>query len=402
MAKKETIDLEVIKGMHPDCFNTPEDIANLGCDYCIGEGVEQNYEIGRTLLEKVAEMGYVYAMTSLGYLYHDDDYDGHDDEIAFEWFVKAATNGELEAGFMVGEFYDNGYYVEKDETMAFYQYKLVAYYGFAEAQFYVGVDYEYGIGVPQNYKLAVKWYQLACKQGNAEAMNNLGMKYVRGLGVEKDENKAFQLIMESALRDNPKAMNNLGYFYFDGVGCQRNTTKAMEWFRKAKENGEDVDSCIINILQLLKQADSKDSLSEYQLAEYYRKGEGLSRSIKLGSRRNNRINRFRNYKKAVKWFIKAAIHDKSDDAVIAQAAYYKLGTIFQEIAEDCYEVRYEEKAIKYYTMAANCGLPIAFCKLGEMYESNGEEKKAIEYYNRASDEAYFKYGIKTMNGLMMN
>ena len=57
MAKKETIDLEVIKGMHPDSFNTSEDIANLGCDYCIGEGVEQNYEIGRTLLEKAAEMG---------------------------------------------------------------------------------------------------------------------------------------------------------------------------------------------------------------------------------------------------------------------------------------------------------------------------------------------------------
>ena len=396
MAKKETIDLEVIKGMHPDCFNTPEDIANLGCDYCIGEGVEQNYEIGRTLLEKAAEMGYVYAMTSLGYLYHDDEYDGHDDEIAFDWFLKAATNGELEAGFMLGVFCDNGYYVEKDETMAFYQYKLVAYYGFDAAQFNVGVDYEYGIGVLQNYKLAVKWYQLASKQGNARAMNNLGMKYAWGLGVEKDENKAFQLVMESALKDNPVAMNNLGYFYFDGVGCQRNTTKAMEWFQKAKENGEDVESGIINMLQLLKQADSKDSLSEYQLAEYYRKGEGLSRSIKLGSRRNNRINRFRNYKKAVKWFIKAAIHDQSDNAVIAQAAYYKLGTIFQEISEDCYEVRYEEKAIKYYTMATNCGLPIAFCKLGKMYESNGEEKKAIEYYNRASDEAYFKYGIKTI------
>ena len=190
MAKKETIDLEVIKGMHPDCFNTPEDIANLGCDYCNGEGVNENCEIGRTLLEKAAEMGCVYAMTALGYLYHDDDYEGHDDEIAFDWFMKAASNGELEAGFMLGVFYDNGYYVEKDETMAFYQYKLVAYYGFDAAQFNVGVDYEYGIGVLQNYKLAVKWYQLASKQGNARAMNNLGMKYAWGLGVEKDEYKA--------------------------------------------------------------------------------------------------------------------------------------------------------------------------------------------------------------------
>ena len=158
MAKKETIDLEVIKGMHPDCFNTPEDIANLGCDYCNGEGVNENCEIGRTLLEKAAEMGCVYAMTALGYLYHDDDYEGHDDEI----------NGELEAGFMLGVFCDKGYYVEKDETMAFYQYKFVAYHGLDAAQFNVGVDYEYGIGVLQNYKLAVKWYQLASKQVNRE------------------------------------------------------------------------------------------------------------------------------------------------------------------------------------------------------------------------------------------
>ena len=331
---------------------------------------------------------------------HDDDYDGHDDEIAFEWFVKAATNGELEAGFMVGVFYDNGYYVEKDETMAFYQYKLVAYYGLDVAQFNVGVDYEYGIGVSQSYKLAAKWYQVASKQGNEKAMNNLGMKYAWGLGVEKDENKAFQLVMESALKDNPVAMKNLADFYLDGVGCQRNTTKAMEWFLKAKENGEDIDSAIINMLQLLGQSDSKDPLSEYQIAEYYRKGEGLSRFIKMGNRRKDQINRFRNYKKAVKWFVRAAIHDQSDNAVIAQAAYYRLGTIFQDLAEDLYEVRYEEKAIKYYTMAANCGLPIAFCKLGEMYEKNGEEKKAIDYYNRAADEAYIKYGFRTMNGLI--
>ena len=400
MAKKETIDLEVIKGMHPDSFNTPEDIANLGCDYCNGEGVKQNCEIGRALLEKAAEMGCVYAMTALGYLYHDDDYDGHDDEIAFEWFVKAATNGELEAGFMVGVFYDNGYYVEKDETIAFYQYKLVAYNGFAEAQHNVAVCYEYGEGVPQNYKIAAKWYQLACKNELKIAMYKMGMLYARGLGVERDKNKAFQLVMESAHRDYPVAMKGLGYFYLDGVGCQRNLNKAMEWFQKAKENGEDVDSCIINMLQLLGQSDLEDPLSEYQIAEYYRKGEGLSRFIKMGNRRNNLINRLRNYKKAVKWFIRAAIHDQSDNAVIAQAAYYKLGTIFQEIAEDLYEVRYEEKAIKYYTMAANFGLPIAFCKLGEMYEKNGEEKKAIDYYNRAADEAYIKYGFRTMNGLI--
>ena len=116
----------------------------------------------------------------------------------------------------------------------------------------------------------------------------------------------------------------------------------------------------------------------------------------MGDRRKEQINRFRNYKRAAKWYIRAAMHDKSDNAVIAQAAYYKVGSLFEEIAELCYEEYYEKLAVRYYTKAANYGLPIAFCKLGEMYENYGEKKKAIEYYNRASDEAYFKYGIKTI------
>jgi TPR repeat protein len=59
MAKKDTIDFEAIKEMHPASFKTLEDIANLGRDYCNGDGVNQNYEIGRTLLEKSAELEYV-------------------------------------------------------------------------------------------------------------------------------------------------------------------------------------------------------------------------------------------------------------------------------------------------------------------------------------------------------
>ena len=120
IAKELPIDLEAIKEMHPDSFNTPEDIVQLGCDYCNGDVVEQNYEIGRALFDKASEKGYVHAKTLLGYLYHDDNYAGHDDEIAFEWFEEAADCGEVEAIFMLGIFYDNGYYVNKDETIAFY------------------------------------------------------------------------------------------------------------------------------------------------------------------------------------------------------------------------------------------------------------------------------------------
>ena len=398
MAKELPIDLELIKGKHPDNFNTPEGIAQLGCDYCNGDGVNQNYEIGRALLEKAADKGYVYAMTLLGYLYHDDDYAGHDDEIAFDWFEEAADCGEIEAIFMLGIFFDNGYYVNKDETIAFYYFKLTAYNGLMSGQYNVGYDYQYGIGVPENDKLAAKWYQLACKQESEEAMNSLGMMYSVGLGVEKNENKAFELVMDSALRDNPVAMKNLGDFYMNGVGCQRNPAKAMEWFLKAKENGEDVDSCIINMNQLITQSSKNDPSEEYQIAEYYRKGEGFSRLTKIGNWRKNQVNRFRNYKRATKWYIRAAIHDKSKKAVIAQAAYYKAGCLFDEIAKYNYDDYYEKQAVKYYAMAANYGLPIALCKLGEFYENHGEEKKANEYYNRASDEAYFKYGVMSMNG----
>jgi TPR repeat protein len=126
---------------------------------------------------------------------------------------------------------------------------LVAYNGVTEAQHNVAVCYEYGIGVPQNYRIAAQWYRLAYKQGSKEAMCNLGMLYARGRGVEKDENKGFQLIMESANRGYPWAMTILGHIYKNGLGlvCQRDLAKAIEWFQRAKENGEDVEDEISNL-----------------------------------------------------------------------------------------------------------------------------------------------------------
>jgi len=247
MAKEIDISLAVIKEMYPGYFDDPDKLQALGCDYANGEGVEQNNEVARALWEKAAEMGDIGSMTHLGNLYYLADYEGHDEETAFEWYWKAGQQGEEEALFMVGVFFDNGYVVDKDETMAFYCFRLAAYRGSMSAQFNVGWDYQYGVGVPQSYMLAAKWYQLACKQGYEDAMNQLGQMYAYGLGVQKDEKEAFRLVSASALKEDPQAMVALGDFYEQGIGCERNNEKALEWYLKAKEYGIDPEDRITRL-----------------------------------------------------------------------------------------------------------------------------------------------------------
>lgn len=247
MAKEIDISLAVIKEMYPGYFDDPDKLQALGCDYANGEGVEQNIEIARALWEKAAEMGDIGSMTHLGNLYYLADYEGHDEETAFEWYWEAGNNGDDEALFMLGVFFDKGYFVNKDEAMAFYYYKLSAYRGLMAAQFNVGWDYQYGVGVPHNYKLAAKWYQLACKQGSEDAMNQLGQMYADGLGVQKDEKEAFRLVSASALKEDLQAMVALGDFYELGIGCERSNEKALEWYLKAKENGNDPKERIIKL-----------------------------------------------------------------------------------------------------------------------------------------------------------
>ena len=94
-------------------------------------------------------------------------------EEAFEYYLKAASQGDAEAQYNLGVCYRKGYGVEKNLTEAVKWYRKAADQGIAKAQGFLGVCYYQGDGVEKDYKQAVIWFRKAADQGNAQAQNAL-------------------------------------------------------------------------------------------------------------------------------------------------------------------------------------------------------------------------------------
>jgi TPR repeat protein len=70
-------------------------------------------------------------------------------------------------------------------TEAFNWYRKAADQGDANAQYFVGADYKFGRGVPKDDAQAVVWYRKAAQQGEENAEIWLGESYIHGIGVNK-------------------------------------------------------------------------------------------------------------------------------------------------------------------------------------------------------------------------
>ncbi len=90
-------------------------------------------------------------------------------KLAFDWFLKAAEQGHVEAQCWVGNFYYEGRGVARDIKKAAYWYQKAAEQGYADARCNLGIIYQY----QSRYEEAAKWYRLAAKQGHKEAQYRL-------------------------------------------------------------------------------------------------------------------------------------------------------------------------------------------------------------------------------------
>lgn len=94
-------------------------------------------------------------------------------EEAFEYYLKAARQGDAEAQFYLGLCYNYGDGVEKDLSEAVVWFRKAAHQGLAQAQFNLGLCYYNGNGVEKNLSEAVKWFRKAAVQGLAKAQDML-------------------------------------------------------------------------------------------------------------------------------------------------------------------------------------------------------------------------------------
>ncbi|KAF7727770.1 hypothetical protein EC973_007001 [Apophysomyces ossiformis] len=193
--------------------------------------------------------------------------------MAWQWFLKSANNGNKYAQYMVGLHYEKGLTVQKDEEKAKMYFTQSAEQGFAEAQTTLGIRlvdegkykqgicwleramdmdhpraflkfgimYEIGQGVDRNSKLAIDHYQTAARQNDPVAQYLLGLRYRLGQhGLTQNNAEAERYLTLSAKTGYGPAQRLLGLMYAQGLagenGCDYRT--AFRWFRRAASGGD--------------------------------------------------------------------------------------------------------------------------------------------------------------------
>ena len=155
----------------------------------------------------------------------------------FNWYLKAAEQGDAGAQLYVGLCYDGGIGAKKDKNKAFNWYLKAAEQNLAEAQCLVGICYKEGWGIEGNNKKAFEWFMKSAEQGNDRGQCAVGLYYDKGWGVEENKEKAFEWFMKSAEQGYDIAQYFVGVCYDVGRGVEKNEEKAFEWFMKSAEHG---------------------------------------------------------------------------------------------------------------------------------------------------------------------
>lgn len=272
----------------------------LGTYHVEGEGVSQDIEKGKTLLQQSSDAGFPYATYNLAilkkqanepflaeldkareagnsragllladyYLQQASDPDKMQQARAiYQHFAdKGDQNAQLKLAFL----YDRGLGGPADAQLAAQWYTLSAKQGQPLAQYLLGMMYQLGrIGDGPNYSQTKKWYalaeaayapaavalgfvldtvdddyvaaaesySLAAQKGDAVGQYNLGLIYLAGKGQPVDLKKAQEYFTKAADQGLPAAMTQLASLYFNGIDGQKDDDQALHWYQKAAELG---------------------------------------------------------------------------------------------------------------------------------------------------------------------
>lgn len=414
--------------------NVAEAINSLGCFYETGNGVDKDIHRAVEMYQKAASLDNKTAMFNLGRCYEfgmgveknistavdyyikasqkhkyleklkninikklsaEDSakisnrlFESKDDDnqkIALEMLINSANKGNVDSQRDLGVRLWND---KQMHSLAVIYFSMAATKNEPYSVYNLANLYHNGYGVTQNYQKAFELYQKAAELGLPQALFELGNAYEKGYHgiVEADIVKAVEYYKKGAEAGNCDCLNSLGAMYMYGKGVRRNRKRGFSLFSQAAkanleakynialcyEHGTGTEKSIAKALEIYNTlASSGDSYSvekmenavdkiadpEYffTLALCYDFGKGVEC----------------NGEKAIKYYTFAA--DMGHDRAKHNLAYlYRYG-------KHDIEINYE-KAIKYYSDAADNGIVRSINSLGTLYEEMGEFGKAYEQY----------------------
>jgi len=209
----------------------------LGTMYLDRLGVESDRKEALKWYLSAGEIDDPEILRNVGYL-HSREEKPESLKKAFEYYKKAAEQGDALAQIYVAEMYLEGEGVKKSNRQSFLWLNKAAKLGNPIAQYKVGFSYEY-IGMLGKAKF---YYQKSIEQGNRESKFQLACLYLnpptRMFKGKLD--KGIELLKQSADQDYDEAQYKLGKCYETGLGVEASTSEAFNWYQKASQNGHEM------------------------------------------------------------------------------------------------------------------------------------------------------------------
>lgn len=358
-----------------------------------------------------------------------------DPEKAFEILSAESKSGNILATYDIGKLYDSQMLKSNDGDTLSQQYYSKAFEDFHKLlsivsmsddkrdnwtksylNYRIGKMYEYGLGVTQNYSSAIEHYKLS---ENKYAYFALGNIYRYGSGVETDYAKAFDYYMRSLSSKGgmPFASYAVGQAYELGQGVEKDLSSAHNFYAEAlkglekvfTKNHDDNISYKIGMMYLngkgtdidlecaekylLLSADSNNYKAQYMLGKLYQSDskKDLQKAEKVlikGAENAQDKTGLCEYSLG-KLYLSQERYDKATSYLERSAAKdnyyaaYTLGKLYQEQFND------NTQAEKYLLQAADHKddtMGIAAYRLGKLYLSENNRRKALQYFTNAADK----------------
>ena len=156
---------------------------------------------------------------------------------SFEYFKKAAEQGDANGLYNLGVCYLRGYGCAPDPDLALKSFRAGAEAGHPEAINNLGGFFRDGIVVERNLETAARWFSRSADLGNPYGQLNYALALLRGEGVDKDEKKAVGLLKSASQRGNAEAMSAYGSCFLEGQGVEKSEGEAVKWFRASAARG---------------------------------------------------------------------------------------------------------------------------------------------------------------------
>ncbi|MDE7167605.1 MAG: sel1 repeat family protein [Clostridia bacterium] len=276
-----------------------EGVYELALKYKEGDGVDRDIILSEELVKKSAELGYAQAQYEVGC-----DYDYEQNDLAIEWFEKAAAQEHEEAMQKLGDIYNYGRdtgtpVIEEDPEKALKYYLPLAEKG--NVDFMKSVSLVYALGyedeenalkwlakaaeasgdlddilqVAQHYSMdgdrenAIAWYKKAAEMDEAKAFYAIALEYER---MDADPAEIKSWFDKAIAAGYTQAEVAVAFRLMHGEVFEKDVNKAFELFSKHAELGDSMGLYGLGLCYLNGESVSKD---EKRAVEYFKKADNI-------------------------------------------------------------------------------------------------------------------------------